>query len=114
MDNMLRQSVQVLRPSYGQDASFGITPTAISGYASALSGNIAAAVCPASPSVQMNYAMRQIVVTHNIYFQQNAISGGIKNGDVLYDGTTYYRVNGYTVPASDGRIYKVDAAQVLP
>lgn len=112
MLNILPQSITIYRPTFGQDASFGITPTAMppgSGW-SAVYTSIPASICPASTSVQMLYAQRQLVVSHTIWVGDNTIA--VVNGDIISDGSKLYRVTGFEIPASDGRVFKIDAIYI--
>lgn len=105
----MKQLISVTRPSYGQDASFGITPVATSSYTTVYS-NIPASIQPASTSIQMLYAERQLVVSHQI-FVDTAIT--VKNGDIVSDGTNEYKVTGFENLISLGLVYRIDCNLIL-
>lgn len=111
--NLLPQTITIYRPTIGQDASFGITPTGTppgTGW-TAVYSSIPASVCPASSSVQFLYAQRQLVVSHTIWVGDNTIA--VQNGDVVSDGTNLYRVTGFEIPANDRRVFRIDAIYIL-
>ena len=87
---LLDQTLTIERQSVTLDASGGSTRSF-----SAVLSNVPCAVAPASASVVADYARRDMVVDYHVYTTtdlDSAVSGGVKLGDRLTNGSLYYLV----------------------
>jgi hypothetical protein len=110
ISTLLDQRLSIQRQQLTADASGGSVRSFTT-----LLANIPCAVSPARSAVKADYARRDIVVDHHIFTTTDldtALSGGIRLGDRLTDGTIYYLVKGVMKSAnaqvSSEILYQVD------
>src|SRR5580700_1328422 len=87
---LLDQSLTLERQTVSADASGGTTRT----FAAVLE-NVPCAASPARASVVADYARRDMVVDYHVYTTADLdtlVTGGVRLGDRLTDGTRYYLV----------------------
>jgi hypothetical protein len=107
---LLDQSLTIQRQTITPDASGGSTRTF-----TALLTNVACAVSPASAAVAADYARRDMIVDSHVYTTadlDSLLTGGLRLGDRITDGTIYYLVKGVKKSAnaavSSDVIYQAD------
>lgn len=107
--NLLPSTISVARPTYAQDPSGGILPNSTANYPVIYTG-IPASIQPASSSIMMAYAARQITISNVIYITKQIT---LKNGDIISDGTYTYRVFGFKNVDMINRLFAIDCEVVL-
>lgn len=103
MRQLLNKLANISRPTYGQDASFGITSPASSVYT-----NVRVSIQPVSSSVQEFYQQRQIEVTNTVYTDQQLT---LRRGDVVTSAGVNYQVLGWRDQAGRGWVLAIDVAE---
>ena len=87
---LLDQRLTIQRQQVTSDASGGSIRT----YA-ALASGVPFSISPASPVISTDYARRDMIVDHRAYTTADLdtiLSGGLRLGDRLTDGTNFYLV----------------------
>jgi head-tail adaptor len=90
LSSLLDQKLTLQRQSLTRDASGGLVRSFTQ-----LSADIPATVAPASAKVVTDYARRDMIVDHHIYTTTDldaAVAGGVRLGDRLTDGVSFYLV----------------------
>lgn len=114
ISSLLDRKLVLQRATISRDASGGITRT----YAALLS-NIPASVAPATAQISADYARRDMIVNHHLYTTidlDSAVPNGVRLGDRLVDGSTYYMVKAVkkssNAQISTDVMYQIDCEKI--
>lgn len=105
MRQLLKQTISVTRPTSTQGDNFDITP----GTTTVVSG-VAASIQPATSSVQLFYAQRQLKITQTIFV---AYPLSLLRGDRISDGTVTYVVVGWRDQAGRNKVQAIDVEEYV-
>ncbi|HEX4794946.1 MAG TPA: hypothetical protein VH370_14190 [Humisphaera sp.] len=110
LNSLLDQSLSLQRPAFTTDASGGSSRSF-----STLLANIPCAVSPARAAIVADYARRDMIVDHHVYTTADLdklISGGVRLGDRLTDGSVFYLIKAVKRAAnamvSEQVVYEMD------
>lgn len=98
----MNKTIDVKRPTYSQDASFGQSTTMTTVY-----DDVPASIQPASGTDLVMYAQRLLKITHSIFVDTAIV---VKTGDIINDGTNSFTVVGFEDLIRLQRVYKIDCA----
>lgn len=105
MRQLLRQAVTIYRKTQTQDSNLGVSSTSSAIY------NIAASVQPASGSVMLFYAERQLKVTVSIFV---AGTLDLQRGDTVTGGSETYVIVGWADLSGRERVTRIDCENYVP